>query len=150
MSFFIFFELFTVPFRQIRYSAEVKNYHSVIKRLKVQKLFLTDIDADELFGPVNHTGTPERNLLMAVLTRAILDYVGNDRREIESATEWIFAADEQGDDFETPYTFRWLCQQLDLDRADIAEKIKRMPKRGKRRVAPWYFTRREEEQRLAG
>ena len=32
-----------------------------------------------------------------------------------------------------------VCQQLDLDKNFVAETVKAMPKRGSRRVAPWYF-----------
>lgn len=85
----------------------------------------------------NLTGTPERNLLVAVLERALLDYVGNDVRESETAAEWLF---EEGDNpsYEE-FTFSWICQELDLDYRKIAARIKRLPKRGERRIAPWYF-----------
>lgn len=110
------------------------------------KSLMVDIDADEIFGPVNLTGTPERNLLMAVLVRAILDYVGNEEKEVETATEWLFDDLESAQPY-TPYSFSWICEQLDLDREQVAAKVRAMPKRGSRRVAPWYFSK--EEQRLA-
>ena len=49
--------------------------------------FLLGIDREncQLMGLPNMTGTPERRLLLAVLERAILDYVGNDEREFEQA-----------------------------------------------------------------
>ena len=75
---------------------------------------------------------------MAVLERAILDWVGNDIKEAEQADAWLF-----GDlDAEKPhslFSFPWLCEVLSLDRFAIAAKIKKMPKRGDRRIAPWYF-----------
>ena len=89
--------------------------------------------------PPNFTGTPERRLLLAILERAILDYVGNEEREAESATQWLF-----GDTDETcsdPYSFAWVCHQLDLDATHIAASVRAMPKRGNRRVAPWYYQR---------
>lgn len=108
---------------------------------------LTDVDADEVFGPRNETGTPERNLLVAILTRAILDFVGNEKKEIEAAEDWIFGEITSSHPV-TPYSFRWVCQHLDLDYTNIAKKIKAMPKRGKRRIAPWHFSKHEK--RLAG
>ena len=106
--------------------------------------FIGEIEAQEVFGPVNLTGTPERNLLMAIMVRAILDVVGNDQREAEEAEDWLFGGSAADED--EPYTFPWLCQQLDLDRFEIAAKIKAMPKRGNRRIAPWYFQKNGETQ----
>jgi hypothetical protein len=34
-----------------------------------------------------------------------------------------------------------VCEQLDLDAPKIAEKIKSMPRRGNRKIAPWYFSK---------
>lgn len=99
-------------------------------------IITVDVDALELFEKPNLKGTPERNLLMAILERAILDFVGNDQREVTAAEEWIFGEDDTEED---EFSFPWLCQQLDLDRSFVAETVRAMPKRGKRRVAPWYF-----------
>ncbi len=98
-----------------------------------------DDDAVALFDFPNQTGTPERRLLTAILERAILDFVGNDEREVDDAQEWIFS------DLENPnageFSFPWLCRELDLDVKFIADKIKSMPKRGTHRIAPWYFSK---------
>ena len=96
-----------------------------------------DVEAAEYADAPNEKGTPERNLLMAILERAILDFVGNDVKEMEDAEEWFFT------DLDDPpldeFSFPWLCQQLDLDPVFVADTVKNMPKRGHRRVAPWYF-----------
>ena len=95
-----------------------------------------DEDAFALFEEPNQTGTPERNLLMAILERAIRDYVGNCEQESNEAREWIFQMNA------TPYSefsFGWICQQLDLVPERIATIIEGMPKRGDHRTAPWYF-----------
>ncbi|MDC0357739.1 hypothetical protein OAO01_02910 [Oligoflexia bacterium] len=103
-------------------------------------LFMSiDWDTSEMLGIPNHTGTPERNLLMAILERAILDYVGNEQREVEEAKGWLF--NDLHDSAFTEFSFPWICQQLDLDLGSIVGKIKAMPKRGARRVAPWYFAK---------
>ncbi len=104
-----------------------------------------DMDAFHLFASPNLTGTPERNLLLAVLERAILDFVGNEPKERERARQWIFG------DLDKPaeaFTFPWVCAQLDLNHFNVAGKIKAMPRRGRRRVAPWYFQRQEENRTL--
>lgn len=97
-----------------------------------------DVDVLEVFGGNTQRGTPERNLLMAVLERAILDFVGNDQKEASHAEEWLFGNEAQ-DKLQAPFSFSWICQQLDLDETFISRTVKAMPKRGKRRVAPWYF-----------
>ena len=97
-----------------------------------------DSDAFNLFEVPNATGTPERRLLLAILERAILDFVGNDEKELAEAQDWLF------DDFEgdgPAYSFPWLCQELDLHTPEILEKIKAMPRRGHHRIAPWYFSK---------
>lgn len=96
---------------------------------------------EESFGlneAPNQTGSPERRLLLGVLERAILDYVGNDAKESASAEAWLFGANKDNPEF----TFEWVCEELDLDREKVSALIKAMPKRGKHKVAPWYFTKR--------
>lgn len=111
----------------------------------MNKMPVLDADSDALFESPNMTGTPERNLLMAILERAMLDYVGNDEKEAQAAKDWIFGDLEESRP--TEFSFPWVCGQLDLDTLKIAQRIKRMPKRKERRIAPWYFAR---EQILAG
>jgi hypothetical protein len=95
----------------------------------------------DLFDSPNPTGSPERRLLLAVLERAILDYVGNDRREIEEAETWLFGDVENKEG--RPFSFHWVCEQLDLDVIKVSTEIRQMPKRGARRVAPWYFSKKD-------
>lgn len=97
-----------------------------------------DYDAYKLFDAPNMTGTPERRLLLAIVERAILDYVGNDEREAANAEAWLF---DEDDDSDSNYSFAWVCQELDLNIFNIREKIRSMPKRGDSRIAPWYMTR---------
>lgn len=97
----------------------------------------TDREYDQISGQPNMTGTPERRLLLAILERAILDYVGNDERELEQAEQWIFSPERTTSG--SHFSFEWVCEQLDLDPSKIAAKIKAMPRRGARKVAPWYF-----------
>ena len=103
-------------------------------------MFLPAIDdeASDLFDYPQLTGTPERRLLLAILERAMLDYVGNDSAEVSAAESWLFASDCSACD---EFTFPWLCQQLDLDQTHISKLIRSMPRRGKQRIAPWYFAK---------
>lgn len=98
-----------------------------------------DRDAVNLFDIPNETGTPERRLLLAILERAILDFVGNDNREIQEASEWLF--DDYANRERSLFSFGWVCDQLDLDLVKIGAQIKAMPKRGNRKIAPWYITK---------
>ena len=100
------------------------------------------IENNSNFDAPNFTGSPERRLLLAILERAILDFVGNDKREVINAGEWLF--DDNSDDSSDEYpefSFLWLCDQLDLDAQTISECIRQMPKRGTHRIAPWYLTK---------
>ncbi|MCO6429472.1 MAG: hypothetical protein J5J00_01330 [Deltaproteobacteria bacterium] len=98
-----------------------------------------DAEAVGIFDAPNLTGTPERRLLLAVLERALLDYVGNDSEEVRIAEEWIFQDDEK--DEGVAFSFTWICKELDLDVQDIRQKVRAMPKRGASRIAPWYLTK---------
>ncbi|MBN8547744.1 MAG: hypothetical protein J0M12_00365 [Deltaproteobacteria bacterium] len=100
-----------------------------------------DDEAVSLFDIPNQTGTPERRLLAAILERAILDFVGNDEKEMLEAEEWLFSELETAEQHAGEFTFPWLCRELDLDVQTIAKKIKSMPKRGSHRIAPWYFAK---------
>lgn len=97
-----------------------------------------DTEISAALGISHGSGSPERRLLAAMLERAILDFVGNDSKEIEEAEEWLFGSFEQP---YAPFTFPWLCQELDLDIKQVKQDIHRMPKRGTQRVAPWYFSK---------
>lgn len=97
---------------------------------------MIDQDSSNLFEVPNGTGSPERRLILAVLERAILDFVGNDLREVQEAEEWLFG--ERDTPTNAPFSFAWVCRELDLDSRVIAEQIRSMPKRGSSRIAPWY------------
>jgi hypothetical protein len=99
-----------------------------------------DSDAGSIIDVPNPTGTPERRLLLAILERAILDYVGNDSVEVVEAETWLFGGDDDDSDNDL-FSFPGICRELDLDPITVAARIKGMPRRGHHRVAPWYFTK---------
>jgi hypothetical protein len=105
-----------------------------------------DRDAGGAFEDANETGLPERRLLLAILERAILDYVGNDPRELETAADWFFVAGDGAlvQEPPEPFSFIWVCEGLDLDPQRVAAFVRALPKRGNRRIAPWYFMDRAE------
>jgi hypothetical protein len=63
---------------------------------------------------------PEKRLLAAVLQRAITDYVSTDGDLKENARSWLF--DDEEDD-ETPLTFEFICEALDLEKGGLREAI---------------------------
>ncbi len=101
---------------------------------------------DSEFGDTTGQSTPERRLLAAILERALLDLVGNETRERNMSQEWIFEVDEAESDEGTyePYTFAWVCRELDLDVRRTRDLIAKMPRRGQARVAPWHLARQQE------
>lgn len=109
------------------------------------KLPRLSADSATLYEEPNLRGTPERNLILAILERAILDYVGNNEKEAKKAENWIFDSNDDDnknlsdENLTDDFSFEWVCQQLDLEPTRIARIIKEMPKRGNNRVAPWYF-----------
>lgn len=105
-----------------------------------------------MLGIDNHSSTPERRLLAALLERAILDFVGNDSTEVASAEEWIFDWQDHEANPDAPlkeFSFSWVCHYLDLNPRKVAGFIKAMPKRGIHRVAPWYFSKTGTERACA-
>lgn len=94
----------------------------------------------------NKTGSPERNLILAILERAILDYTGNDPEQAEDAELWLFGGEIDPEPEE--FTFPWVCNELDLDLKDVTQKIRLMPRRGNSRVPPWYQTAEYQAQKM--
>ncbi|MBL7662024.1 hypothetical protein JNK13_04640 [bacterium] len=72
---------------------------------------------------VSYRIKPERNLLAAVLARAICDAFGSaqcDRHVVRSARQWLFGK-------LTPtraFSFAWVAQHLDLDPAQLQVTLK--------------------------
>lgn len=66
---------------------------------------------------------PERNLLAAVLARAICDAFGSaqcDRHEVRSARQWLFGQLTP----KLPFSFAWVSLHLDLDPVSLQETLR--------------------------
>lgn len=78
---------------------------------------------DEEFGSQSKGIKPERNLLAAVLARAICDAFGSaqcDKHIVRSARQWLFGP-------LTParaFSFAWVSQHLDLDPIALQNTLK--------------------------
>ncbi len=84
------------------------------------------------------TKFPERNLLVAMIERALLDYFGNQAVERTEAADWLFS-DESS---EEPFSFQWVCGQLDLSPVDVTAQLKKIKPRGELRPQQWWGMRR--------
>ncbi len=81
--------------------------------------FAPERDEDaEASSPVK----PERNLLAAVLARAICDAFGTahcERHVVRSARQWLFGKLTPKD----PFSFAWVALHLDLDPAALQDSL---------------------------
>lgn len=65
----------------------------------------------------------ERNLLAAVLARAICDAFGTahcERHVVRSARQWLFGKLEPKE----PFSFAWVCIHLDLDPLQLQDSLR--------------------------
>lgn len=63
--------------------------------------------------------SPERNLLVAVLRRAMFDYCNGSLAERSAAEEWLLE-----EDTESSFSYQWICVQLGIDPNTILNKIR--------------------------
>lgn len=82
---------------------------------------------------------PERNLLVAMLERAIFDYVGNHPGERSEAEKWLFGEDDMG---RVEFSFPWVCCQLNLNHAEILQRIQGMQPRQYLKTQQWWGLQR--------
>ena len=76
-------------------------------------------DENENGSPVK----PERNLLAAVLARAICDAFGTahcERHIVRSARQWIFGKIDSS----KPFTFGWVALHLDLEPVALQDTLR--------------------------
>jgi hypothetical protein len=82
--------------------------------------FSSDGDEDqEALSPVK----PERNLLAAVLARAICDAFGTahcERHIVRSARQWLFGKLTPKE----PFSFAWVASNLDLDPGTLQQTLR--------------------------
>lgn len=62
--------------------------------------------------------SPEKQLLYAVLSRAIRDYIGDEKLPKRCASHWLFFS-KKTDEF----SFIWICRELDLGVKEIRNLI---------------------------
>lgn len=91
--------------------------------MSVAKVRVGHAEDDEQRGQQNKDIKPERNLLAAVLARAICDAFGSaqcDRHIVRSARQWLFGSLTPSKAF----SFAWVAQHLDLEPAALQHTLK--------------------------
>jgi len=89
--------------------------------MSISKVKAGNVEDEE--SNVSYRIKPERNLLAAVLARAICDAFGSaqcDRHVVRSARQWLFGK-------LTPtrsFSFAWVAQHLDLDPIALQHTLK--------------------------
>lgn len=75
---------------------------------------------------------------MAMIQRAIFDYMGDRDIDRESAAQWLFDSSESVDAF----SFNWVCAHLDLEPAVITTRVKQMTRRDGMHSQKWWGMQR--------
>ncbi len=89
--------------------------------MSISKVRTGNVEEEE--NSVSFSIKPERNLLAAVLARAICDAFGSaqcDRHVVRSARQWLFGK-------LTPsraFSFAWVAQHLDLDPIALQQTLR--------------------------
>lgn len=77
---------------------------------------------------------PEKNLLVAILKRALFDYFGGASPVKLDAEEWLFSPENQDEEF----SFEWVCEQLGNDPSAVRGEIKNWPQMKGRSAQAWW------------
>ncbi len=64
--------------------------------------------------------TAERELLIATLDRAVLDFYGNSHEIKEEAKDWLFGESDPS----IAFSFDWICDHLKLEPVSLRQRIK--------------------------
>ncbi|MCB0344756.1 MAG: hypothetical protein KDD66_06550 [Bdellovibrionales bacterium] len=93
-------------------------------------------------GEDNSRRLPEHNLLIALLNRALLDYLGSSGDDHINAGEWLFAEDDAEDTF----SYRWVCDHLGLEPDFLLGGVRVMREESNGKVKRWYLQRGKSDQ----
>lgn len=86
-------------------------------------------DIQEQFDS-NASILPERNLLKAILMRALEDVIGRDPEIRQGAIEWFFS-DNKNDVYETEgnyktFTFTGICNLLEIEKSLVLREVSKL------------------------
>ncbi|MCB0359772.1 MAG: hypothetical protein KDD44_09050 [Bdellovibrionales bacterium] len=77
--------------------------------------------------------SPERNLLVAMLQRALLDLVSGAESDRNLAREWLL--EPVGGEPYVPFSFPWICAELGLNVSLTQQAVRNLPEDWNGRVA---------------
>ncbi len=66
--------------------------------------------------------TPERELLIAILDRAVLDYSGREGELHQKAKEWIFGVQ----DLDNLFSYNSICEHLGINPEALRQRIRNL------------------------
>ena len=66
--------------------------------------------------------SPERELLIATLDRAVLDYYGSEPIVLREAGEWLFGESDPAMEF----SFEWTCAYLEIEPTALRDRIRQL------------------------
>jgi hypothetical protein len=66
--------------------------------------------------------TPEQELLLATLDRAVLDYYGSELRALGEAGDWLFGKSDPA----IAFSFEWTCAYLEAEPAALRDRIRQL------------------------
>lgn len=89
------------------------------------RFYMTSHSVLSLYRNVEETSQelPEKRLLLAILRRALLDYLCEGSRIARSAQLWFFGDSNHR---QQEFSFSWVCQQLDFDRERFLQEVRAM------------------------
>ena len=73
--------------------------------------------------PQSGISIPEKRLLAAVLQRAITDFLTGEGEAKEGARSWLFDDNNGDEENESPLSFDFICEALDLDVLSLRKAI---------------------------
>ena len=65
---------------------------------------------------------PEKELLLAILDRSVLDFHSKNRRLSKAAAEWLFEDEECSESL--AFSFGWICQFLSIEKESLRSSIR--------------------------
>ncbi len=88
---------------------------------KIVQKFQIDEDFDAAIGLEPGVGSPEHQLLVAILDRASRDYLGGQPREKTDASKWLFETAKRRT--LAPFSFEWTCEHVAISPDQLRARL---------------------------
>lgn len=109
----------------------------------INSLMVVD-DLEAFIGGAGDERSPEERLLMAVVERAVRDYLGGSIEDQDCAEQWLFSECEENLNFDLvePFSFAWICHALSLDLGRVRSRIRNVFEMSRTGALPFYVDKR--------